>query len=33
MKFGDRDRWTPWLLTDQRGVADRTDVCPTCPSP
>jgi putative CocE/NonD family hydrolase len=26
MKFGDRDRWTPWLLTDQRAVADRTDV-------
>lgn len=26
MKFGDRDRWTPWLLTDQRAVADRPDV-------
>jgi putative CocE/NonD family hydrolase len=26
MKFGDRDKWTPWLLTDQRAVADRTDV-------
>jgi putative CocE/NonD family hydrolase len=26
LKFGDRDRWTPWLLSDQRAVADRTDV-------
>ena len=24
--FGDRDRWRPWLVTDQRLVADRTDV-------
>jgi putative CocE/NonD family hydrolase len=26
MQFGDRSRWTPWLVTDQRSVADRTDV-------
>ena len=26
MRFGDGSRWGPWLVTDQRGVADRTDV-------
>ncbi len=26
LRFGDRDRWVPWLVTDQRAVADRTDV-------
>jgi hypothetical protein len=26
LRFGDRDRWGPWLVTDQRSVADRTDV-------
>ncbi len=26
MQFGDRSRWTPWLVTDQRSVADRPDV-------
>lgn len=26
LSFGERDRWTAWLLTDQRAVADRTDV-------
>jgi hypothetical protein len=26
LRFPDRDRWGPWLVTDQRAVADRTDV-------
>jgi uncharacterized protein len=26
LRFPDRDRWVPWLVTDQRAVADRTDV-------
>lgn len=26
VRFSDGDRWKPWLVTDQRGVADRTDV-------
>jgi putative CocE/NonD family hydrolase len=26
IKPSDRDRWTGWLVSDQRGVADRTDV-------
>ncbi len=26
VRFGDSDRWKQWLVTDQRSVADRTDV-------
>ena len=26
LRFTDGDRWRPWLVTDQRSVADRTDV-------
>ncbi len=26
VRFADSDRWKPWLVTDQRIVADRTDV-------
>lgn len=26
LRFGDRERWAPWLVSDQRAVADRTDV-------
>jgi uncharacterized protein len=26
MRFADTDRWRQWLVTDQRAVADRTDV-------
>jgi putative CocE/NonD family hydrolase len=26
IRFADGDRWGPWLVTDQRAVADRTDV-------
>jgi putative CocE/NonD family hydrolase len=26
LRFSERDRWRPWLVTDQRSVADRTDV-------
>ncbi len=26
VQFSDGDRWKPWLVTDQRSVADRTDV-------
>jgi putative CocE/NonD family hydrolase len=26
VRFADGDRWGPWLVTDQRAVADRTDV-------
>jgi putative CocE/NonD family hydrolase len=26
LRLPDRDRWAPWLVTDQRAVADRTDV-------
>jgi hypothetical protein len=26
MRLNDPDRWRPWLVTDQRSVADRTDV-------
>ncbi len=26
VRFGDRDQWKPWLVSDQRAVADRTDV-------
>ena len=26
VRFPDSDRWKPWLVTDQRSVADRTDV-------
>jgi putative CocE/NonD family hydrolase len=26
VRFGDSDRWKPWLVTDQRAVVDRTDV-------
>jgi len=26
VRFGDSDRWKSWLVTDQRAVADRTDV-------
>jgi hypothetical protein len=26
VRFTDSDRWKPWLVTDQRAVADRTDV-------
>ena len=26
VRFRDGDRWRPWLVTDQRSVADRTDV-------
>jgi putative CocE/NonD family hydrolase len=26
MRLNDGDRWRPWLVTDQRSVADRTDV-------
>ena len=26
VRFADSDRWQQWLVTDQRAVADRTDV-------
>jgi putative CocE/NonD family hydrolase len=26
VRFGDAERWQQWLVTDQRSVADRTDV-------